>query len=197
MTATEAQTGVVALLEACAQQRAGAVSVYSDDTSRLARAAQAETAGRELLGALIRTEPWPNLSLGASIRRMIGYLQTVISASTPDTEIPPMLIVHAHHVELSVEIGRLLRNAALCLVLAAYDDGAKDVDLLIEGIESGAILRVESSRPAITGTHTALMGLREHIAQVGGAWDDQRALHGQSWIVVITVPTMAAMEAGQ
>src|ERR671939_1086177 len=99
---------------------------------RRSRMLHAEDAERELMAALVRPDPYPGMSLGAVIRRLVGYLQTVINASTPDEEIAPLLTVRVHHVAVSTERARLLRDAAILLVLAALDDGAQNIAVRLE-----------------------------------------------------------------
>src|SRR6266542_3177418 len=134
MPTTEVHIGVAAFLEQCAQQRAGAVStLYEDDPMRLPRMLQAEAAGRELMAALVRPDPYPDISLGAVIRRLVGYIQTILTASTPAEEITPLLTVRTHHVSVGADAARLLRDAAILLVLAALDDGAQEVAVRLDG----------------------------------------------------------------
>jgi hypothetical protein len=127
---TEIQVVVAALLDQCAHQRAGMLPTsYQEDPMRLPRMLQAEAAGRELMAALVRPDPYPDLSLGAVLRRLIGYLQTVITASTSEEQIAPFLTARVHHVAVEPDVARLLRDAAILLVLAAYDDGAGNIDV--------------------------------------------------------------------
>lgn len=199
MLASEVQTSVAALLEVCAQQRAGDVPMYpvADETTRLSRTVQAEAAGRELLSALVRPEPWSGLTPAATIRRMIGYLQTVISASAPETVYPPLITIQAHHVELDGYMQRFLRDAALCLVLAVYDDGANSVAVRVEAMPKGARLTVERDGLASSSVHPVLHGLKTTIVANGGTWGEAHADHGQSTIVTVMLPATSQREVAQ
>src|SRR3954466_1077067 len=63
MLSSNARIGVAAFLEQCAQQRARSSSLRyeQDDPTRLARMLQAEAAGRELMAALVRPDPYPDM----------------------------------------------------------------------------------------------------------------------------------------
>src|SRR5688572_14039504 len=101
MSSTDVLIRVAALLEQCATQRAGVVpSPYEDDAARLARMLQAEAAGRELMAALVHPNPYPDMSLGTVLRRLVGYVQTVLTASTPDEQLAPLLNVRGYQVDL-------------------------------------------------------------------------------------------------
>jgi len=195
MPTTEVHIGVAAFLEQCAQQRAGAVStLYEDDPMRLPRMLQAEAAGRELMAALVRSDPYPDISLGAVIRRLIGYVQTILNASTPAEEIVPLLTVRAHHVTVGADAARLLRDTTVLLVLAALDDGAQNVEVRLDSECAGTCLTVESDRPGIAVGLPALNALRDNIGACGGTWKTISAAHGSSWLVHISIPALEVRE---
>jgi hypothetical protein len=164
---------------------------------RLPRMLQAEAAGRELMAALVRPDPYPGVSLGAVLHRLVGYLQTVLTASTPDDQIAPMLTVHVRRVLIRADIARLLRDAAILLVLAALDDGAQNVDVRLDNERGETRLIVESDRPAITADLPALYELRANIAAQGGTWETACATHGASWLVQITIPALSVRETSE
>jgi hypothetical protein len=195
MPSVDVQIRVAAFLEQCAQQRVSAVlPVYEHDGARLLRMLQAEAAGRELVTALVRPNPYPDQSQGAIIRRLLGYIQTVLVASTPDEEIAPLLTVRAHHIALDPEGASLLRDAAILLVLAASDDGARNIDVRLESTDCGAHLTIESDRPGVTVEQPSMHGLRSRIAAHGGSWDVTRPVHGSSWLVHVGVPALQVRE---
>jgi len=194
MLSADLQIGVAALLEQCAQQRAGIVPpVYQDDSMRLTRMLQAEAAGRELMAALVRPDPYPDISLGAVIRRLLGYIETVISASTPDEQLAPLLTVCVRHVSLGADTAQLLRDAAILLVLTALDDGAQNVDVRLDN-EDRVRLSVESDRPGVVDDLPTLQLIRGGIIANGGEWTSVRAAHGGSWMVSMTMPCEQACD---
>ncbi len=199
MRSTDVLIGVATLLEQCATQRAGVVpSLHEDDAVRLARMLQAEAAGRELMVALVHPNPYPDMSLGAVLRRLVGYLQTVLTASTPDEQLAPLLTVRAHHVALDAGGSSLLRDAAILLVLTACDDGARNIDVRLEREPSGgARLEIESDRPGVTAELPILQSLQAAIVGRGGRWQTGCAAHGSSWIVDIAIPAPLIGVAGQ
>jgi hypothetical protein len=189
MPTAEVAVGVAALLEQCAQRSAGVVApAYGDEPPQVARMLQAEAAGRELMAALVRADPFPDLSLGASLRRLVGYLQTVISASTPHDQLVPLLTVCVHQVALSLDAARRLRDGALLLILAALDDEAQAVAVRLDRTERGTVLTVESDRPGLTAELPALHALRSAVLGGGGAWETSQATHGGSWLVILSLP---------
>jgi hypothetical protein len=91
--------GVVALLEHCAQRRAGMV-VMADDPLHTRRMLQAEAAGRELMALLVRPGGGEEWSLANQVRRVVGYVQTVIAASLSDSDVAPaddVVILAGYH----------------------------------------------------------------------------------------------------
>jgi len=189
MPSTDVQIGVAALLELCAQRRAGVISApYQEDSVQVTRMLQAEAAGRELMAALVRPNPFPDLSVAATMRRLVGYLQTVLAASTSEDQIAPMLTARVRHVSMNDKEAVLLREAAILLVLAAIDDDAQEVEVRLEPGLRGAVLTVESDRQGVTAELPALRALRDEIGRSGGAWDVAPAPHGASWMVVISMP---------
>ena len=195
MPSTDVQIGVAALLEQCAQRRAGVIAgPYQDDSVQVTRMLQAEMAGRELMAALVRPNPFPHLSVATTLRRLLGYLQTVLAASTSDDQIAPMLTARLRHVSVNDKGAALLREVAILLVLAAIDDDAQEVEVRLEPGVTGVVLTVESDRQGVTAELPALRALRDEIARSGGAWDVARAPHGASWMIVISMP-MKLLEA--
>lgn len=195
MPSPDVQIGVAALLELCAQRRAGVISApYKEDPVQVTRMLQAEAAGRELMAALVRPDPFPDLSVAATMRRLVGYLQTVLAASTSDDQIAPMLTARVRHVSMSDKEAALLREAAILLVLAAIDDDAQEIEVRLDPATHGAVLTVESDRQGVTAELAALRALRDEIGRSGGAWDVAHAPHGASWMVVISMP-MRLLEA--
>lgn len=195
MPSPDVQIGVAALLEQCAQRRAGVISApYKEDPVQVTRMLQAEAAGRELMAALVRPDPFPDLSVAATMRRLVGYLQTVLAASTSDDQIAPMLTARVRHVSMSDKEAALLREAAILLVLAAIDDDAQEIEVRLDPATHGAVLTVESDRQGVTAELPALRALRDEIERSGGAWATSHAPHGASWMVVISMP-MRLLEA--
>ena len=189
MPSTDVQIGVAALLEQCAQRRAGVISApFQDDPGQVGRMLQAEAAGRELMAALVRPDPFPDLSVAATMRRLLGYLQTVLTASTPDDQIAPLLTARVRQVSVSDEDASTLRDAAILLVLAAIDDDAQEVEIRLEAGTMGTLLTVESDAPGVAAQLPTLRTLRDSIAKSGGAWEVSRAPHGASWIVEVVRP---------
>jgi hypothetical protein len=186
------------LLEQCATQRAGVVpSLYEDEPARLLRMLQAEMAGRELMAALVRPDPYLDMSLGAILRRLVGYVQTVLTGSTPDEQIAPLLTVRAHHVALDAGGTNLLRDVAILLVLAACDDGARNIDVRLDRVVvGGARLEFECDRPGVTAGLPILQSLQAAIVGRGGRWQTGCAAHGSSWIVAIALPAFLIGGAG-
>ncbi len=199
MSSTDVLIGVATLLEQCATQRAGVVpSPYEDDAVRLWRMLQAEAAGRELMAALVREDPYPDMSLGAVLRRLVGYVQTVLTVSTPDEQIAPLLTVRGHQVVVDREAARLVCEAAILLVLTAWDDGARNIDVRLEREPGGgARLEIESDRPGVTAELPILQSLQATIIRRGGRWQTGCAAHGSSWIVDIAIPAPLIGVAGQ
>lgn len=196
MRLTDVQIGVAALLEQCAQRRAGVISApYQEDVGQVTRMLQAEVAGRELMAALVRPDPFPDLSIAATLRRLVGYLQTVLAASTPEEQMAPMLTARVRQVAVSDEEAALLREAAILLVLAAIDDDAQEVEVRLEPGKMGAVLTVESDRQGVTADLPALRALRDEVGRAGGAWDVTHAPHGASWMVRVSMPPMKLLEA--
>lgn len=166
---------LTALLDRYAQQRAATLAATAPaDAALLTRMLQAEAAGCALLGALVRPDPGPDRSLGASFQQLVGALQTVIRASTPDHALAPLLSVRAQRVTLDADAARLLRATMLRLVLAALDDDAQEIEVRLTRTPLGAALTVESDRPG---------GAAELLAPCGGSWAARCAPHGGSWIV--------------
>jgi hypothetical protein len=195
MPSTDVQIGVAALLELCAQRRAGVISApYQEDPVQFARMLQAEAAGRELMAALVRSDPYPDISLGAVIRRLVGYIQTILTASTPAEEITPLLTVRTHYVTVGADAARLLRDAAILLVLAALDDGAQEVAVRLDGTSAEACLIVESDRPGMMADLPSLVSLRATVAAGGGTWNTACATHGASWLVHVTIPVAGLLQ---
>jgi len=189
MASTEVQVGVVALLEQCAQRRAGTRSApYQDERTQATRMLQAEAAGRELMAALVRLNPFPDLSLAGAMRRLVSYLQTVLTASTSDDQIAPLLTTRMHRALASSAVQRLLCDAMLLLVLTAIDDDTTGVEVRLERIEDRTILTVESDRLGAVDELAALQSVRSAVVGFGGAWVSGLADHGGSWIVVVSMP---------
>lgn len=196
MPSPDVQIGVAALLEQCAQRRAGMIAApYQDDPSHIARMLQAEAAGRELMAALVRPEPFPDLRVAATLRRLVGYLQTVLAASTADEQLAPMLTTRLRQVAVCGADAATLCAAAVLLVLAAIDDDAQDVEIRLEAGPLGTVLTVESDAAGVAAELPAVRALRDSIAQRGGMWDVSRAPHRASWMVVISLPTLAQERA--
>ena len=195
MASTEVQVGVVALLEQCAQRRAGARSApYQDELTQATRMLQAEAAGRELMAALVRPDPFFDLSLAGAMRRLVNYLQTVLTASTSDDQIAPLLTTRMHRVLASSAVQRLLCDAMLLLVLTAIDDDATGVEVRLERIEERTILTVESDRLGAVDELAALQSVRSAVAGSGGEWVSRLAEHGGSWIVIVAMPFESSYE---
>jgi anti-sigma factor RsiW len=192
MLSSNARIGVAAFLEQCAQQRARSSSLreQQDDPTQLNRMLQAEAAGRELMAALVRPDPYPDMSVCAILRRLIGYIQTVIAVSTPDEQVEPLLTVRVHHVRVDADAARLLCEAALVLLLAALDDSALNIDVRLDSEGTSARLSVESDRPCITADLPTFQAIRDSIAIGGGAWEAASAPHGSSWLVHVRMPLL-------
>jgi len=191
MLSADVQVRVAAFLEQCAQQRARfSIRYQQDDPTRLARMLQAEAAGRELMAALVRSDPYPDMSVCAILRRLIGYIQTVIAVSTPDEQVEPLLTVRVHYVRVDTYAARLLCEAAMVLLLAALDDGALNIDVRLDSEGTSARLAVESDRPCITADLPAFQAIRGSIAVGGGAWEAECAPHGSSWLVHVRIPSL-------
>lgn len=177
--------GVVALLEQCAQQRAGVV-VTVDDPLHTRRMLQAEAAGRELIAALVRPPPAHEWSLAAYLRRLASSVQTVISASLTDAQPHPLITTRVQHVVADEPTTRLVAHAAVLLVVAALDDDALEIDLRLARVPHGVWLTVESDRPPAESQ--PLRAFQRHIVACGGFWETEDAPHGGSWLVHVTVP---------
>lgn len=189
MPSIDVQLGVATLLEQCAQRRAGVISAhYQEDSVHITRMLQAEAAGRELLTALVRPDPFPDSSLGATLRRLVDYMQTVITASTPEDQLAPLLTTRMHRVVAGCAVTRLLRDAMILLVLTAIDDDATGVEVRLERTDGGTTLTVESDRPSVVDDLSVLRNVRNDVVGYGGGWESGLSQHGGSWMVMVSMP---------
>jgi len=187
---------VATLLEQCAQRRAGMPAATADgarDAAHAARMLQAETAGRELMAALVRPVPFADRSVAATLRLLLGYVQTVVSASTPDDALEPHLTVRVRAISVPPTTALLLYTVALSLVLAALDDDATEVDIRLDVSPTQLCITVECDRSGLVDETATRESLHAAVRHAGGQWTAQAAAHGRSWLVVVALPHAAHM----
>lgn len=177
--------GVVALLEQCAQQRAGVVMTV-DDPLHTRRMLQAEAAGRELIAALVRPPHAHEWSLAGYLRRLASSVQTLVSASLTDDQPQPFITTRVQHIVTDEPTTRMVAHAAVVLLLASLDDDALAIDVRLARVPHGIWLTVESDRPPVESQ--PVRDVRRGIESCGGFWETEDAPHGGSWLVHVTVP---------
>jgi hypothetical protein len=190
-------TALAAFIEECAHMRAHTLPA-TDELGWMQRALHAEAAGRELLMAWLRPALFPTETpLGAELKRLLGLVQTLLLASTPEDSITPTLTVVSRHVELSDESAWLVRDLALLMVLAAREDGALDMVITLDTDDDQVRLRVETDRPGLASmpsTHPRIAAMRRALRPTNGTWKGAETEHG-SWLIVVRVPVLVAQVA--
>jgi hypothetical protein len=188
-------TALAAVIEECAHMRAHRLP-SPDDPDRTDRALHAEATGRELLLAWLRPTSFPSqTTLGAELKRLVGLLQTLLHASTPEEQVAPILTAACRHVDLSDVAASALRDLAMLLVLSAWNDGAMDVAITLEPDgDAYARLCVESDQAGMASAppaHPRVAAIRRALTPLGGSWNGMQTNHG-SWLIDVRVPALVA-----
>jgi hypothetical protein len=184
---------LAAVIEECAHMRAHQLP-SPDDPDRTDRALYTEAASRELLLAWLRPTSFPSqTTLGAELKRLVGLLQTLLHASTPEDQVAPTLTVAYRHVELPDNAASALRDMAMLLILSAWNDGALDMALSLDTDAEGfACLRVESDQAGMASAppaHPRVAAIRRALTPLGGSWTGMQTTHG-SWLIDVRVPAL-------
>jgi hypothetical protein len=187
-------TALAAVIEECAHMRAHRLPA-PDDFAQTDRALHAEGAGRELLLAWLRPTSFPaQTPLGAELKRLVGLLQILLHASTPEDQVAPTLTVAYRHVELPDNAASALRDMTMLLILSAWNDGALDMAISLDTDAEGfACLRVESDQAGMASAplaHPRAAAIRRALAPLGGSWNGMQTNHG-SWLIDVRVPAPA------
>lgn len=170
-----------------------------DELAQLRGRVQAETASRELLQAVIEPRATPHgAKVGVQIKAVLTLVQTILAHSTLEYETPPRITVDYRLVEVPHPTARLLRDAALLLVLCALDDGALDIRVSVDRDTTAVQVRVRSDSPGLVSVRETDDGraltARIRDAQgvvMWGACGVRDTWDGELWDVVLCLPVDA------